>query len=83
LNGWYGIEGMGASSRIIAGVYALAGNSRTVFGGYYLYNHASASTLNDITSGSDGICGGSAICTALPGYDGPTGLGTPNGTGAF
>jgi hypothetical protein len=37
----------------------------------------------DITGGSDGSCGGSAICTALPGYDGPTGLGTPNGTGAF
>ena len=26
---------------------------------------------------------GSYLCTALGGYDGPTGLGTPNGTGAF
>lgn len=35
------------------------------------------------TSGSNGSCGGSYLCTARPGYDGPTGLGTPDGTGAF
>ena len=28
LNGWYGISGLGPASRIIAGVYALAGNGR-------------------------------------------------------
>jgi hypothetical protein len=29
-------------------------------------------------------CGGSYyLCAAGAGYDGPTGLGTPNGTGAF
>ncbi|MGH2895888.1 MAG: peptidase S8, partial [Solirubrobacteraceae bacterium] len=41
------------------------------------------SSLFDVTSGSNGTCGGSYLCTAGPGYDGPTGLGTPNGTGAF
>jgi hypothetical protein len=29
----------------------------------------------------DTICG--YLCTAEPGYDGPTGLGTPNGLGGF
>lgn len=28
-------------------------------------------------------CSGRAICLAGPGYDGPTGVGTPNGLGAF
>jgi hypothetical protein len=28
-------------------------------------------------------CSGKAICLAGPGYDGPTGVGTPNGIGAF
>jgi hypothetical protein len=36
-----------------------------------------------VTSGSNGSCGGSYLCTAGSGYDGPTGLGTPNGTGGF
>jgi hypothetical protein len=27
------------------------------------------------------VCG--YLCTAEPGYDGPTGLGTPNGIGGF
>ena len=42
------------------------------------YNHARA--LFDVTSGSNGSCGGSYLCTGAAGYDGPTGLGTPNGT---
>jgi uncharacterized membrane protein len=36
-----------------------------------------------VTSGSNGSCGGSSLCTAGTGYDGPTGVGTPNGTTAF
>jgi hypothetical protein len=28
-------------------------------------------------------CGNDYLCTAQRGYDGPAGLGTPNGTGAF
>jgi hypothetical protein len=37
----------------------------------------------DVTSGSNGSCSSSYLCTAKTGYDGPTGNGTPNGTGAF
>jgi hypothetical protein len=36
-----------------------------------------------VTSGSNGSCGGSYLCTALAGFDGPTGLGSPKGTGGF
>jgi subtilase family serine protease len=80
-DGWVQVGGTSASSPIVASVYALAGNTATVDYGSYPYSHASA--LNDVTSGSNGSCGGSYLCTAGPGYDGPTGLGTPNGTGAF
>jgi hypothetical protein len=44
--------------------------------------YANTSSLNDVTSGSNGSCG-TYLCKAGSGYDGPTGLGTPNGIGAF
>ncbi len=39
--------------------------------------------LNDVTAGSNGSLHPGQLCTARAGWDGPTGLGTPNGTGAF
>ncbi|MEV6675007.1 putative Ig domain-containing protein [Streptomyces sp. NPDC051162] len=80
--GWNVYGGTSASSPIIAAVYALAGTPAA--GSYpasYPYAHPSA--LNDVTSGANGTCNPSYLCTAGTGYDGPTGLGTPNGTGAF
>ncbi|MDN3351683.1 S53 family peptidase [Actinomadura sp. DC4] len=81
LDGWAAVGGTSASSPIIASVYALAGNTGGITYGSYPYAHTSA--LFDVTSGSNGSCGGTYLCTAGPGYDGPTGLGTPNGTGGF
>ncbi|GAC1443581.1 MAG: peptidase S8 [Mycobacteriales bacterium] len=81
-SGWLVFGGTSVASPIIASVYALAGNAASVTYGSYPYG-ASPSTLNDVTSGSNGSCGGSYLCTGVAGYDGPTGLGTPNGTGAF
>ncbi|HEV2346712.1 MAG TPA: S53 family peptidase [Actinocrinis sp.] len=80
-DGWVQVGGTSASSPIIASVYALAGNASTVNYGSYPYSHTSA--LFDVTSGSLGSCSPAYLCTAETGYDGPTGLGTPNGTGAF
>ncbi|MFE9448040.1 peptidase S8 [Streptomyces sp. NPDC006739] len=80
-DGWVEAGGTSVSSPIIASVYALAGNTSQVADGAYPYSHRSA--LHDVTAGSNGSCGGTYLCTAGPGYDGPTGLGTPNGTGAF
>ncbi len=81
LDGWAQVGGTSLSSPLTASVYALAGNSSSVVYGSYPYSHTSS--LFDITSGSNGTCSPSYLCTAGPGYDGPTGLGTPNGTGAF
>ncbi|WP_235215566.1 S53 family peptidase [Phaeacidiphilus oryzae] len=80
-DGWIQVGGTSAASPIIASVYALAGNTGSITPNAYPYAHRSA--LNDVTSGSNGSCGGGYLCTAKSGYDGPTGLGTPNGTGAF
>jgi subtilase family serine protease len=79
--GWMVFGGTSVASPITAGVYALAGNASSVKYGSQPYSNTSA--LNDVTSGSNGSCGGSALCTAGAGWDGPTGLGTPNGVGAF
>jgi subtilase family serine protease len=79
--GWLVFGGTSVASPIVASVYALAGNAASVTYGGFPYSHTGS--LFDVTSGSNGSCGGSYLCTAGSGYDGPTGLGTPNGTGAF
>jgi hypothetical protein len=78
--GWGVFGGTSAAAPIIASVSALAANAAAA-GPAYLYGHAAG--LNDVTSGSNGSCSGSALCTAGIGWDGPTGLGTPNGISAF
>jgi hypothetical protein len=47
------------------------------------FPYQASSGLRDITTGSDGSCGGTYLCTAGTGYDGPTGLGVPSGVKAF
>jgi putative Ig domain-containing protein len=80
-SGWAVYGGTSAASPIIASVYALAGvPGSTDSPNAYPYSHTG--NLNDVTSGSNGTCG-APICTARAGWDGPTGLGTPNGTAAF
>ncbi len=78
-SGWMVFGGTSVASPIIASVYARAGTA--VNDGSYPYSHTGS--LNDVKSGSNGSCGGSYLCTSVSGYDGPTGLGTPNGTGGF
>ena len=81
LDGWAQVGGTSLSSPLIASAYALAGNTGSVTYGSYPYSHPGS--LFDVTSGSNGTCTPGYLCTAGAGYDGPTGLGTPNGTGAF
>jgi subtilase family serine protease len=84
--GWLTVGGTSASAPLIAGVYGLAGNAATIKPGYE-YRHPRS--LFDITVGTNdtayhgGACGYDYLCTARMGYDAPTGLGTPDGTGAF
>ncbi|HLW00228.1 MAG TPA: S53 family peptidase [Ktedonobacterales bacterium] len=79
-SGWLVFGGTSVASPIIASIYALAGNASSVTYGSFPYSHTSS--LNDVTSGSNGNCGND-LCNAGVGWDGPTGLGTPNGTGGF
>jgi subtilase family serine protease len=80
--GWCEAGGTSASSPIIASVYALAGTPKAgTYPASYLYTYPSF--LFDVTSGTDGSCSPVYLCTAGPGYDGPTGWGTPDGTPAF
>jgi len=80
-SGWFQVGGTSLASPLIAATYALAGNAASLNAGSTPY--ANPAALHDVTSGSNGSCGGSYLCTAKSGYDGPTGLGTPNGLGAF
>ncbi len=74
--------GTSVASPIVASVFALADDvASTGYPASKLYSSTSA--LNDVTSGSNGRCRTSAWCNARTGWDGPTGLGTPNGIGAF
>ena len=79
--GWLVFGGTSVASPIIGSIYALAGNASSLNYASSIYSHTSA--LYDVSGGSNGSCGGTYLCTAVSGYDGPTGLGTPNGTGAF
>ena len=78
-SGWMVFGGTSVAAPLVGGVYAAHGGS--VCFGSDPYAHTGA--LFDVTSGSNGSCGGSYLCTATAGFDGPTGLGTPDGTTAF
>jgi subtilase family serine protease len=89
-NNWYVFGGTSVASPIIAAVYGLAGNAGTVdYAARLPYSNPGA--LFDVVGGSNGSCTGNGrkrsgqlyFCNAVTGYDGPTGLGTPNGTGGF
>ncbi|WP_194921114.1 putative Ig domain-containing protein, partial [Catenulispora rubra] len=74
--GWNEVGGTSASSPMVAAMYALAGNAGAT-PAQDIYQHTA--NFYDITSGNDGSCSPSYLCTAGVGYDGPTGIGTPNG----
>jgi subtilase family serine protease len=86
--GWLSVFGTEVSAALIAGVYGLAGNAATIKPGF---EYAHSGSLFDITKGNDDLtfggngaeCGFDYLCVAKKGYDAPTGLGTPDGIGAF
>ena len=73
---WQVIGGTSASSPFVAGVFALYGLQTA--GPAYPYAHVA--NFYDVTTGSNGSCT-TALCKAGAGWDGPTGIGSPNGTG--
>jgi subtilase family serine protease len=83
--GWFQVGGTSLAAPIIAGAYALANN---VGVGTYANSVPYASfiygtNLRDVSSGQNGACSLAYLCQAAAGYDGPSGLGTPLGLGAF
>ena len=77
---WAQFGGTSEAAPIIAAVYALSGNTA----GYpNALPYAHPGSLFDVTSGSNGSCPTTQWCNARTGWDGPTGLGTPNGAAAF
>ncbi len=77
---WGQFGGTSEAAPIIASVYALSGRTDNDANAY---PYQSPGSLFDVTSGSNGTCPTPQWCTARAGWDGPTGLGTPNGIGAF
>ncbi|WP_329037574.1 carboxypeptidase regulatory-like domain-containing protein [Streptomyces sp. NBC_00178] len=81
--GWNVYGGTSASAPLIAGVYATAGRPAEGSEPNTYPYAADGPALNDVTAGSNGTCAPAYLCAAGTGYDGPTGLGTPNGLDAF
>jgi subtilase family serine protease len=90
--GLYVYGGTSAASPIVAAIYALAGNAATENYGAALYD-APKGSLTDVLVGANGVigleddagqrCDPINICTAMRGWDGPTGNGTAYGVKAF
>jgi subtilase family serine protease len=83
---WSALGGTSAASPIIAATFALAGRPAAGTNpASYLYGNPAG--LNDVIGGNNDVtyhsCTVTYLCNGVAGYDGPTGLGTPNGTGAF
>jgi subtilase family serine protease len=80
-SGWQVYGGTSVAAPLTGGIYAVNGGAVN----YGSNPYANVGALNDVTSGTNGPCSGKPayFCNGEVGYDGPTGLGTPNGITAF
>lgn len=86
--GWLTFEGTSASPPLVAGFYGLAGNAAHITVARRYQHHRD---FFDVTRGNNAqygdtprqARGNGCLCVAKPGYDAPTGLGTPDGAGVF
>lgn len=78
-SGWLVFGGTSVAAPLIGGIYGANGGAVS----YGSDPYAHLGSIYDVIGGSNGSCGGSYLCTAVAGYDGPTGLGTPNGSNGF
>lgn len=80
VDGWIETAGTSAASPLMAGLLTRLGVTGLISGNLgWVYENTSG--FNDITSGDNdpGQTCTSVLCQAGPGWDGPTGVGTPNG----
>ena len=80
---WAVFGGTSVATPIVGAVYALADNAAGSATAMNSLPYADPEALNDVTTGTNGSCTPAYLCTGEAGYDGPTGLGTPNATEAF
>ncbi len=71
---WRTVGGTSAASPIVAATFTLFNLTSDVS-----WPYTNASRFFDVISGSNGNCASTYECIARAGYDGPTGIGTPNG----
>ncbi len=83
-NGWLQVGGTSLAAPLVTAMYALAGEPvPDEYPVTELYHDPQlAEHVFDVVSGANSGCG-NVLCQAGPGWDGPTGLGSPNGVGAF
>ncbi len=74
---WIVYGGTSAASPIVAAMFTLLGVDTGPSSSEFAWSHSSS--FFDITAGSNGTCSPAYLCNAGPGFDGPTGWGTPNG----
>ena len=77
--GWIVVGGTSAASPIVASFYALMGQEAG--DGSASWDYAHTNYFTDVSGGFDQSGCTTYLCEAIAGYDGPTGLGTPDGTG--
>jgi subtilase family serine protease len=77
---WYVFGGTSVSAPIIGAIYGLTGSSTAGIPAKLSYDFRAS--LFDVKSGTNvkGKCRYGYLCSAVTGYDGPTGNGTPNGS---
>jgi subtilase family serine protease len=76
-DGWIIAGGTSLSTPLVAAMFALSGDTQLGKGAARFYSHTS--NFYNVTQGSNGYCYIRYLCTAQAGYNGPTGVGTPNG----
>jgi hypothetical protein len=74
---WFQFGGTSVAAPIVGAIFARDGVPATGYASQSLY--ANAAGLFDVVGGANGTCKTAYLCTAVTGYDGPTGLGAPNG----
>ena len=73
--GWWIFGGTSLSSPLMGALYAMQGGyDATTLAGPYAW--AASTPYYDVTSGSNGTCSPTELCTAGTGWDGPTGRGS-------
>ncbi len=69
---WGGVE---VPAPLVAAIWASTGHA----GDNASFIYANTSDFNDVTAGGTAICNDAYLCSGEPGYDSPTGWGSPNG----